>query len=108
MLLRCSGLRARAICLWIARPASTSTVCHGPSSAHAGVAQFCRAFSQQCTVHKVKAHLDVDGAEDSWGRDLRDGNHAFDLSAKKAILSHPQPDLEQVEDLERSLAVARA
>eukprot|EP00959_Pyramimonas_sp_CCMP1952_P057582 1201974-Pyramimonas_sp.AAC.1 len=71
-----------------------------PKRSHAGVAQFCRAFSQQCSAHKVKAHLDVDGAEDSWGRYLREGNHAVDISAKRALFLHPQPDGEQVEDLE--------
>ena len=59
-------------------------------------------------MHKVKAHQDLGGAENGWDAYLRAGNHAVDVSAKAAAALHPVPNPEQADELDRSLAVAKA
>ena len=79
-----------------------------PKRIFAGVAQFCRIFSHQCSVSKVKAHqVETDG-EDAWTRYLREGNSAVDRSAKLAVELHPEFDREAVERLDEQCRVSLA
>ena len=73
-----------------------------------GIAQFVREHWHNIQVSKVKAHLAVDEAPDEWDRYLRQGNEWADFSAKAAVSLHPSPLPEELEGLDKSVAVARA
>eukprot|EP00959_Pyramimonas_sp_CCMP1952_P157979 3303385-Pyramimonas_sp.AAC.1 len=73
-----------------------------------GIAQFVREHWPKITVVKVKAHLDIEAADDPWDRYLRQGNAWADEAAKAALSLHPRPSPLESEGLDRSIAVAKA
>ena len=73
-----------------------------------GIAQFVREHWHNIQVSKVKAHLAVDEAPDECDRCLRQGNESAHISSKAAASLQPSPLPEELEGLDKSVAVARA